>query len=189
MKNQRLSLLAVISACLLALSGCAPSGSSSSEEALTGPTAELQGTWISSCLSDGYVNVLKKIDVSGDSMEFEWTYYDETDNQTCSTLRDSLAFSTDNISITDNSTIKTLSVTHKKWTLTPKSLIETNSYNSKVTCGFSDWQIDVTRDVTGISITDCNYPPAGALLTFQYSLDGSSLDFTDFVDTRTYTKQ
>jgi len=181
MKNQTLAILTIVSACWLILWGCAPSNSSSK--------TELEGTWISNCLSDGYVNVLKKIDVSGDSMEFEWTYYDETDNQTCSTLRDSLAFSTDNISITDNSTIKTLSVTHKKWTLTPKSLIETNSYNSKVTCGFSDWQIDVTRDVTGISITDCNYPPAGALFTFQYSLDGSSLDFTDFVDTRTYTKQ
>jgi len=148
---------------------------------------ELEGTWISSCLSDGYVNVLKKIDVSGDSVEFEWTYYDQTDNQTCSTVRDILAFSTDNISITDNSTIKTLSVTNKKWTLTP--IGETNDYNAINRCGFSDWQMGVARDVTGISMTDCDFPPAGALFPFQYSLDWSSLDFTDFVDTRTYTKQ
>jgi len=159
---------------------------SSDEPNLTGPTAELQGTWISSCLSDGYVNVLKKIDVSGDSVNFEWSYYEETDNQTCSTLRDILAFSTDNISITDNSTIKTLSVTNKKWTLTP--IGETNDYNAINRCGFSDWQMGVARDVTGISIPDCEFPPAGALFPFQYSLDGSSLDFTDFVDTRTYKK-
>ena len=159
---------------------------SSDEPNLTGPTAELQGTWISSCLSDGYVNVLKKIDVSGDSVNFEWSYYEETDNQTCSTLRDILAFSTDNISITDNSTIKTLSVTNKKWTLTP--IGRTNVYNEDNRCGFSDWQMGVARDVTGISIPDCEFPPAGALFPFQYSLDGSSLDFTDFVDTRTYKK-
>lgn len=51
MKNQKLSLLAVVSACLLALFGCSPSGSSSSEDALTGPIADLQGTWSTSCLS------------------------------------------------------------------------------------------------------------------------------------------
>ena len=179
MKNQMLAMMTIVSAVCVILWGCAPSNSSSK--------TELEGTWISSCLSDGYVNVLKKIDVSGDSVEFEWTYYDETDNQTCSTVRDILAFSTDNISITDNSTIKTLSVTNKKWTLTP--IGRTNDYNADNRCGFSDWQMGVSRDVTGISIPDCEFPPAGALFPFQYSLNGSSLDFTDFVDTRTYTKQ
>jgi len=164
---------------------------SSDEPNLTGPTAELQGTWISSCLSDGYVNVLKKIDVSGDSVNFEWSYYEETDNQTCSTLRDILAFSTDDISITDNSTMTTLSATLKKFTLTPFG--ETESYNRHIRCGFSDWETGATRDVAGLGIEDCDFHAAGTPFTFQYALDEGSLDFTDFtdltIDTRTYTKQ
>lgn len=161
---------------------------SSDEPNLTGPTAELQGTWISSCLSDGYVNVLKKIDVSGDSVNFEWSYYEETDNQTCSTLRDILAFSTDDISITDNTTMTTLSATLKKFTLTPFG--ETESYNRHIRCGFSDWETGATRDVAGLGIEDCDFPAAGTPFTFQYALDEGSLDFTDLtIDTRTYTKQ
>jgi len=161
------------------------------KQSLTGLITDLQGTWISSCLNDGWVNVLKKIDVSDDSINFEWSYYEETDNQKCINLRDILAFSTENISTTDNSTMTTLSATLKKFTLTPFG--ETESYNRHIRCGFSDWETGATRDVAGLGIEDCDFHAAGTPFTFQYALDEGSLDFTDFtdltIDTRTYTKQ
>ncbi len=80
MKNQKLSLLAVVSAALLALSGCAPSdsGGSSGGTVLTGPIADLQGTWVSDCLlKDGtYEKYISK--VSGTSGSFVGTFYSDS---------------------------------------------------------------------------------------------------------------
>ena len=167
---------------LLVLVGCVDMSSNSSK-------TELEGIWVSGCLSDGSVNVIKKVDVTGDEIGLEWSYYDETDNQTCSTIKDVLTFSGDNISITDNSTIKILSFSNQQSTLTPKSVAELNNYNSINRCGFSDWEINVAKDVTGKNIPNCEFPNAGANFKLQYSLQGENLNLTVFSDTRTYTKQ
>ena len=46
MKNQKFSLLVAVSACLLALSGCAPSGGGDSSNQNSGEATILEGTWV-----------------------------------------------------------------------------------------------------------------------------------------------
>ena len=103
MKNQKLAVLAVVSACLLALSGCSPSdsGGSSGGTALTGPIADLQGTWITGCYAINSEYAEETFTLSGTTVSSKADYYSDTP---CTTLDNRFSGTYTNVVIGDNVT-------------------------------------------------------------------------------------
>ena len=88
MKNQSASILLMVSLFWLVVSGCSPSdsGSSSSGTTLTGPIADLQGKWITSCYFDGDNYAKESFEVSGTDIMTYSTYYSDSDSSCSSAL-------------------------------------------------------------------------------------------------------
>ena len=135
MKNQRLSLLAVISACLLALFGCAPSDSddSSGGTTLTGPIADLQGTYITGCLPDDGTYMSYTVKVSGTNASQIGTIYSDS---ACATEIAKVSDQATNIKIGDSIGFLDGS-TGYKYSFTQSS-IAIASLNALMTQGLND---------------------------------------------------
>jgi len=176
MKNQKLSLLAVVSACLLALSGgCAPSGSSSSEETLTGPIADLQGTWVSDCLlKDGtYEKYIFK--VSGTSGSYVMTsYLDSACTIESFKYSESIVVTIgDSVELVDGSTGYKFSYV--------QGSVELISLNDLTTQGFNDvnnfgltWETDVTYNINGKTSGTLTVPEKNTTMYNVYKIDGNN---------------
>ena len=212
MKNQTLSLLAVVSACLLALFGCAPSGgSSSSEDTIADPLADLQGNWSTSCQPGTGVYELWTYKVTGTDAVQEFGLYQDSD---CSTPLGKRTETYSGIAVGDNVTVLfegtslepasgyrfTAMATGATATAHVADLL--NEFQNENVCEMN-WELDVPNDVSGktcssTSIGTINFLPKdqtgynnftivdGTLYFGGFTFDRS---YTDSVWTRGYTKQ
>ena len=196
MKNQKLYLLTVVSACLLALSGCAPSGSSSSEEALTGPIVDLQGTWKTSCKANDDIFQNRSLQVSG--RDFAITFDDYTD-AACEVRRGQTKSSFANLSIGDNVTFSDNTTGYQfmaEWdqqTITPFDNGSTQNLMQNLpvdTCrpDIKSLEVGTSVDITGKSCGDFgNFPTKGTSFYSTYRLTGDNITFGDgYSDNGTY---
>ena len=154
MKNQTLSLLVVMSACLLALSGCSPSdsGGSSGGTTLTGPIADLQGTWITGCYAINSEYAKETFTLSGTTVSSKADYYSDA---SCTTLdnRFSGTYTNvvigDNVTFTDGTSGRKISYDVQATEVTIFSATTTSLYNSASYCGLTNWTTNTAVDITG----------------------------------------
>lgn len=155
MKIQRLTLLTLVSTCLLALYGCAPSDSddSSGGSTLTGPIADLQGVWLTEWYPRGtYGPARDTFIVSGTSITWQRTHVgsgsiEYPDFKTVSTGSD---LSVGEITILDDGTIGqkfTYKVQTFDVTLLNNETVE--SWNFSPSCDVENWQENVSVEILG----------------------------------------
>ena len=181
MKNQKLSLLAVVSACLLALSGCSPSdsGDSSGGTTLTGPIADLQGTYISACLPDDGTYVNYTVKVSGTSASQVGIIYSDSG---CTTELAKVSDEGTNIKIGDSigfldgSTGYKYSFEQGSAEITSLNDLMTQGFNDENTCGIT-WTTNVAYNLNGKTCGTFAYPVKNTTMFNVYKLVGNNLYF------------
>ena len=212
MRNQKLSLLAVVSACLLALFGCAPSGgSSSSEETVADPLADLQGNWSTSCQPRTGVYELWTYKVTGTDAVQEFGLYQDSD---CSTPLGKRKETYSGIAVGDNVTVLfegtslepasgyrfTAMATGATATVHVADLL--NEFQNENVCEMN-WELDVPNDVSGktcssTSIGTTNFLPKDQTGYNNFTIVNNKLyvgyprfdgTYSDSVSGWSYTKQ
>jgi hypothetical protein len=192
MKNQKLSLLAVVSACLLALFGCAPTDSDSPSSGTTAeePLAELQGNWSTGCYFRGTdLNLYAKstFKVSGTDVEFRADYYSDA---SCSTKTYRYSGTATNLSIgenvitSDGTSARRMNYLYETYEYTTLSSTYTELFNSISFCGAS-WIIDTPVDVMGDNCSGFVIPPKNSSIFNLYKLTGNNLHLSS-PNTSTY---
>ena len=180
MKNQKLSLLAVVSACLLALFGCAPSGDgdSSEEKSLTGPIADVQGTWITGCLPNDGTYRSGTVTISGTSAsQVEIVYSDSACTTELSKVSESFVFTIgDSIGFSDSSTGHKFTYSEGFIEMTSLNDLMTDLLNNENTCGIT-WATNVAYNLNGKTCGTFTYPVKNTTMFNVYKLVGNNLYF------------
>ena len=182
MKNQSASILLMVSLFWLVVSGCSPSdsGSSSSGTTLTGPIADLQGKWITSCYFDGDNYAKESFEVSGTDIMTYSTYYSDSDSSCSSALfkmdtNNSGASVGEKVVFTDSTEGYRISYRAQKLTYTPVSSEYASLINAVSLCGLNNWEVDTTTDVLGMNCSGTTMPQKNATFYNVYNLIGTNL--------------
>ncbi len=184
MKNQKLSLLAVVSACLLALFGCSPSdsGGSSGGATLSGELAKVQGTWVTSCYFNGTLYVKETFTVSGTTISDHDNYYTDASCANLSFSEDgtysSLSIDEDNpVTFTDGTTGYRFSAKTTSYTINVRTTQVADSLNSQALCGDTNWAANTPNELSGKVCDGVSYPPINTTWMNLYNLIGSNILF------------
>jgi hypothetical protein len=182
MKNQSASILLMVSLFWLVVSGCSPSdsGSSSSGTTLTGPIADLQGKWITSCYFDGDNYAKESFEVSGTDIMTYSTYYSDSDSSCSSALfkmdtNNSGASVGEKVVFADSTEGYRISYRAQKLTYTPVSSEYASLINAVSLCGLNNWEVDTTTDVLGMNCSGTTMPQKNATFYNVYNLIGTNL--------------
>ena len=182
MKNQSTSILLMVSLFWLVVSGCSPSdsGSSSSGTTLTGPIADLQGKWMTSCYFDGDNYATESFEVSGTDIMTYSTYYSDSDSACSSALfkmdtNNSGASVGEKVVFADSTEGYRISYRAQKLTYTPVSSEYASLINAVSLCGLNDWEVDTTTDVLGMNCSGTTMPQKNATFYNVYNLIGTNL--------------
>ena len=182
MKNQSASILLMVSLFWLVVSGCSPSdsGSSSSGTTLTGPIADLQGKWMTSCYFDGDNYAKESFEVSGTDIMTYSTYYSDSDSSCSSALfkmdtNNSGASVGEKVVFADSTEGYRISYRAQKLTYTPVSSEYASLINAVSLCGLNDWEVDTTTDVLGMNCSGTTMPQKNATFYNVYNLIGTNL--------------
>ena len=148
--------------------GCAKNDSDSKDESSSSTAYE--GTYLSSCSSDKRIY---QIDISGSTSTLTIKDYKDSNCQTDEgehiitetiTLGDNVTVTknTDNISIT----AQKIDFTKTKHTYTMKNSTDVTNNNASEACGFSDWEINVPKDISSkLNQTGCAESKAVGTIT------------------------
>jgi hypothetical protein len=182
MKNQSVAISLIVSFCWLVVSGCSPSdsGSSSSGTTLTGPIADLQGKWITSCYFDGDNYAKESFEVSGTDIMTYSTYYSDSDSSCSSALfkmdtNNSSASVGEKVVFADSTEGYRISYRAQKLTYTPVSSEYASLINAVSLCGLNNWEVDTTTDVLGMNCSGTTMPQKNATFYNVYNLIGTNL--------------
>ena len=182
MKNQSASILLMVSLFWLVVAGCSPSdsGSSSSGTTLTGPIADLQGEWITSCYFDGDNYAKESFEVSGTDIMTYSTYYSDSDSSCSSALfkmdtNNSSASVGEKVVFADSTEGYRISYRAQKLTYTPVSSEYASLINAVSLCGLNNWEVDTTTDVLGMNCSGTTMPQKNATFYNVYNLIGTNL--------------
>lgn len=182
MKNQSASILLMVSLFWLVVAGCSPSdsGSSSSGTTLTGPIADLQGKWITSCYFDGDNYAKESFEVSGTDIMTYSTYYSDSDSSCSSALfkmdtNNSGASVGEKVVFADSTEGYRISYRAQKLTYTPVSSEYASLINAVSLCGLNNWEVDTTTDVLGMNCSGTTMPQKNATFYNVYNLIGTNL--------------
>ena len=182
MKNQSASILLMVSLFWLVVSGCSPSdsGSSSSGTTLTGPIADLQGKWMTSCYFDGDNYAKESFEVSGTDIMTYSTYYSDSDSSCSSALfkmdtNNSGASVGEKVVFADSTEGYRISYRAQKLTYTPVSSEYASLINAVSLCGLNNWKVDITTDVLGMNCSGTTMPQKNATFYNVYNLIGTNL--------------
>ena len=182
MKNQSASILLIVSLFWLVVSGCSPSdsGSSSSGTTLTGPIADLQGKWMTSCYFDGDNYAKESFEVSGTDIMTYSTYYSDSDSSCSSALfkmdtNNSGASVGEKVVFVDSTEGYRISYRAQKLTYTPVSSEYASLINAVSLCGLNNWKVDITTDVLGMNCSGTIMPQKNATFYNVYNLIGTNL--------------
>ena len=182
MKNQSVAISLIVSFCWLVASGCSPSdsGSSSSGTTLTGPIADLQGKWITSCYFDGDNYAKESFEVSGTDIMTYSTYYSDSNSSCSSALfkmdtNNSSASVGEKVVFADSTEGYRISYRAQKLTYTPVSSEYASLINAVSLCGLNNWEVDTTTDVLGMNCSGTTMPQKNATFYNVYNLIGTNL--------------
>ena len=181
MKSPTLTLLTVVPACLIALFGCAPSDTddSSGGSTLTGPIADLQGTWITSCYPDGDGNYVKEsFKVEGSKVTTKDGYYS---NSSCTdSLYDYDSISTnltigDSVTFVDGTKGYKFSMAVQSFKAVVSSQASADILNAASFCGLTNWKPNVSTELMGMTCNGSVISPKNTLILSMYNIIGNNL--------------
>ena len=175
MKNQSVAILMIVSFCWLVVSGCTP---------LTGPIADLQGKWITSCYFDGDNYARESFEVSGTDIISQSTYYSDSDSSCSSALfkmdtNISGASVGERVVFADSTEGYKISYRVQKLTYTPVSSEYASLINDVSLCGLNNWEVNTTTDVLGMNCSGTTMPQKNATFYNVYNLIGTNLYLGD----------
>ena len=148
--------------------GCAKNDSDSKDESSSSTAYE--GTYLSSCDSDKRIY---QIDISGSTSTLTIKDYKDSNCQTDEgehIITETITLG-DNVTVTkntDNSSItaQKIDFTKTKHTYTMKNSTDVTNNNASEACGFSDWEINVPKDISSkLNQTGCAESKAVGTIT------------------------
>ena len=150
---KRLFLLTTLIASLLMISGCNKDNGDDSTS--TSAVSELDGTWEHHTqiynILNGYMPIR---DYNGDSVADVIYIFIYTGTKTLQI---------------NNQIVNKVTVSISQYLLTPLTEDEANTYNANMKCGYSDWTVNMKKD-----ITPCKKSPTGPMPSI-YLVDGNNL--------------
>ena len=177
-KKSYIALTATISFCIGFLMACAP------EKKLTGPVADLQGTWVASCAYSETATSYKeaKYVVSGRSISYEGNYYSDALCDNISVKQ--MDFYT-NLNVGDEVTLDNGTKGHRfsysaqSYKLTPMDANGVQTSNDYSYCGVDTWEIKKALEVSGKTCLnpsgEWTWPAKNKMIQNVYHLSGNKL--------------
>jgi len=167
--------------------GDSGTGGSSDTINLTGPIADLQGTWVTACFPPGYSfdsSFYRQLTVvfSEKTITYTENNYEDASCEN-SVARKQGYYSNvvlaDNITLSDGTTGHQFSVKWEEFTAVPYTSTFTQILNDISQCGISTWVTNQEFDIMGkdCSATDRLYPPKNATAFNLFKLTGNNLYF------------
>ena len=195
MKNFYIILIIFFS---FAIFSCAKKSDSSSSSS----TTELEGTWLTSCFSSGSYYVIDTLTVSGTGMEYKSERHADS---SCSSDNYTQEFTYSSLSIGDAVTYESGTKTGAYFSMTVSGVTETQNNSYEVNwangyCGYSDWELNVAKDITGKTCGSTTYVSANTKLLSRYKNQSSNIinlssfniesdGYPDSVSSLDFTKQ
>ena len=190
------STICLLSLAILISPGCALIGLEEEEEETettkTGSLSDVEGTWASSCASDGSGNYeTKTIIFSGTDFTYQSRAFNDS---SCADPRYLVQWTYNNMSAGAQTTLNdgtsgyglSGTVNAVSWTVQSSSLV--TAFNSgSGTCGKTDWTLNVAADITGVA--NCgggDISSQGTAYADKYKVSGTSLSLNNF---GSFTKQ
>ena len=198
MKNFYIILIIFFS---FAIFSCAKKSDTSST---TTTTTELEGTWLTSCYSSGSYYKLYTLIVTGTGVVLKKEMHHDSN---CSTDNNTQELTYSSLSIGDAVTYdngtKTgayFSMIFSGATETPNSSYDVTWVNDNSYCGYSDWELNVAKDITGKTCGSTTYVSANTKLLGRYKNQSSNIinlssfniesdGYPDSVSSLDFTKQ
>ena len=198
MRNIYIILILIFSFTILS---CAKKSDTSST---TTTTTELEGTWLSSCHSSGMYYNLNTLTVTGTGVVFKKEMHNDSN---CSTDNNSQEWTFSSLSIGDAVTYESGTKTGAYFSMilsgateTPNSSYDVTWVNDNSYCGYSDWELNVAKDITGKTCDGATNMSANTKLLSRYKNESSNTiqlgsfniesdGYPSSVSTRDYTKQ
>jgi len=145
-------------------------------------TAELEGTWKSSCVSSGSRYKIRTFTVSGTNVTEKWEYHSDS---SCANDEYSYDSTYSSLSIGDALTFDTygssggsghkLTMTIDTNTYTPLSASDVTWNNSNSWCGETDWVLNTPQSIAGKTCGSYTKWNTNITIYGVYALDGSTL--------------
>ena len=145
-------------------------------------TAELEGTWKSSCVSSGSRYKIRTFTVSGTNVTEKWEYHSDS---SCANDEYSYDSTYSSLSIGDALTFDTygssggsghkLTMTIDTNTYTPLSSSDVTWVNSNSWCGETDWVLNTAQSIAGKTCSSSAQWSSNITIYGMYILDGSKL--------------
>jgi len=172
MKNFYIILIIFFS---FAIFSCAKKSDTSST---TTTTTELEGTWLTSCYSSGSYYKLYTLIVTGTGVVLKKEMHHDSN---CSTDNNTQEWTYSSLSIGDAVTYdngtKTgayFSMIFSGATETPNSSYDVTWVNDNSYCGYSDWELNVAKDITGKTCVGTTIISANTKLLSLYKNESSN---------------
>jgi len=191
MKNQKLSLLAVVSAALLVLFGCAPSssdgGGSNNSASVAFP--ELEGTWTSSCTVSWGEGLISSLDISGSDITSTDVYYSNTDCSGSEASREVGSYSNLSGNSFDVSGAKNYLTSMKiqKFDITPLNSTSKDEMIAWSYCGVKSWESNTPLDALGKTCDGVAIPQKDTTIYNGISLTGNTIIVSEYGTDSTYS--
>jgi len=153
MKKQIIAAFVVVLFCGIFLFSCAEPEETDGAPPITGPLAELQGTWSTQCYGAGEQETLV---VSGTSLSMTTTYYN---TNSCNTAKYKIKKTYSNLTIGEKLTFSDRTSAYRATYIaqseehTPLSASETINFNTLKRCGFTNWVEGSPKDIIGGTTT------------------------------------
>ena len=143
-------------------------------------TTELEGTWITSCYleTDNSSYYIDTISVTGTDLSIKSESHEDsgcnTDNGTAVATFNFLSIG-DEVTFSSGATGHKFTINLSSFTYTPETTSIVSSLNTESFCGYSDWELNSEKDITGKTCGSITVPVANTTYLGLYKLVGNNL--------------
>ena len=191
---------AILFSSILLIFGCSKEDDKKTNFVRTPDNTVLEGTWKTDCITSGAYTIIMSIEITGTTGVYKQEWHGGSGCSTDVWTTD-ITYTTytvgNKIDYTDNTSGYEIYAVVDSQTDVPLHSTITTGYNNTTWCGYDDWVINTTKDVTGKTCGATTFDNKG---TEGYSISklvGTSLNVSswyttniaDSVTTITYTKQ
>ena len=191
---------AILFSSILLIFGCSKEDDKKTNFVRTPDNTVLEGTWKTGCITSGAYTIIMSIEITGTTGVYKQEWHGGSGCSTDVWTTD-ITYTTytvgNKIDYTDNTSGYEIYAVVDSQTDVPLHSTITTGYNNTTWCGYDDWVINTTKDVTGKTCGATTFDNKG---TEGYSISklvGTSLNVSswyttniaDSVSTITYTKQ